>query len=134
MNSMVEWQITDSEIQDLERLLLPKDCHFADDALQVIRYWNSVDVSACPGSGKTTLLLAKLKLLADRMPLNSGAGVCVLSHTNVAVNEIKEKLAEYADKLMSYPNFVGTIQSFIDRFVTMPYIRQIAGASSATCG
>ena len=127
MNSMVEWQITDSEIQDLERLLLPKDCHFADDALQVIRYWNSVDVSACPGSGKTTLLLAKLKLLADRMPLNSGAGVCVLSHTNVAVNEIKEKLAEYADKLMSYPNFVGTIQSFIDRFVTMPYIRQIAG-------
>ena len=127
MNSMVEWQITDSEIQDLERLLLPKDCHFADDALQVIRYWNSVDVSACPGSGKTTLLLAKLKLLADRMPLNNGAGVCVLSHTNVAVNEIKEKLAEYADKLMSYPNFVGTIQSFIDRFVTMPYIRQIAG-------
>lgn len=127
MNSMVEWQITDSEIQDLERLLLPKDCHFSGDALQVIRYWNSVDVSACPGSGKTTLLLAKLKLLADRMPLNNGAGVCVLSHTNVAVNEIKEKLAEYADKLMSYPNFVGTIQSFIDRFVTMPYIRQIAG-------
>ena len=35
---MVEWQITDSEIQDLERLLLPKDCHFSDDALQVIRY------------------------------------------------------------------------------------------------
>ena len=114
---MVELNITDSEIQDLERLLLPKDCHFTDDALQVIRYWNSVDVSACPGSGKTTLLLAKLKLLADRMPLNNGVGVCVLSHTNVAVNEIKKKLADYADKLISYPNFVGTIQSFIDKFV-----------------
>ena len=126
---MVELNITDSEIQDLERLLLPKDCHFTDDALQVIRYWNSVDVSACPGSGKTTLLLAKLKLLADRMPLNNGVGVCVLSHTNVAVNEIKKKLADYADKLISYPNFVGTIQSFIDKFVTMPYIRQIAGRS-----
>lgn len=36
MNSMVEWQITDSEIQDLERLLLPKDCHFADDASVIL--------------------------------------------------------------------------------------------------
>ena len=114
---MVEWQISNAEIQATESLLLPDGCHFADDALQVIRHWNSVDVSACPGSGKTTVLLAKLKLLADRMPLENGAGICVLSHTNIAVNEIKNKLAGYADKLMSYPNYIGTIQSFIDQFV-----------------
>lgn len=121
------WEITASEIQDLERLLLPADCHFADDAVQVIRHWNSVDVSACPGSGKTTVLLAKLKLLADKMPLENGAGICVLSHTNIAINEIKNKLAGYADKLMGYPNYIGTIQSFIDRFVTIPYIRRKVG-------
>lgn len=125
----MEWQITDSEIQDVEHLLLPRDCHFADDALCVIRHWKSVDVSACPGSGKTTVLLAKLKLLADRMPLESGAGICVLSHTNVAINEIKSKLAGYTDVLLSYPNYVGTIQSFIDQFVTIPYIRQQVGHS-----
>lgn len=124
---MVEWQISNAEIQATESLLLPDGCHFADDALQVIRHWNSVDVSACPGSGKTTVLLAKLKLLADRMPLENGAGICVLSHTNIAVNEIKNKLAGYADKLMSYPNYIGTIQSFIDQFVTMPYLRQTVG-------
>lgn len=128
----MEWQITDSEIQEVEQLLLPSGCHFASDALQVIRHWDSVDVSACPGSGKTTVLLAKLKLLADRMPLENGAGICVLSHTNVAINEIKDKLAGYADTLISYPNYVGTIQTFIDRFVTMPYIRRKFGRSVQT--
>ncbi|MCI8415213.1 MAG: UvrD-helicase domain-containing protein [Ruminiclostridium sp.] len=126
---MDEWQISSTEIQAVENLLLPDNCHFADDALQVIRCWDSVDVSACPGSGKTTVLLAKLKLLADRMPLKNGAGICVLSHTNIAVNEIKSKLIGYANKLMSYPNYIGTIQSFVDQFVTMPYLRQTVGQS-----
>ena len=76
---------------------------------------------------KTTVLLAKLKLLADRMPLENGVGICVLSHTNVAVNEIKNRLSDYADRLLGYPNYIGTIQSFIDRFVTIPYLRNISG-------
>lgn len=124
---MAEWCITDHEIEDAEKLLLPKNAHFADDARVVIRCWNSTDVSACPGSGKTTVLLAKLKLLADRMPLENGAGICVLSHTNVAVDEIKKRLSEYAERLLSYPNYIGTIQSFVDRFVTLPYIRKKVG-------
>lgn len=122
---MLDWNITDNEIEVVEELLLPENCHFADDAKKVIRYWKSTDISACPGSGKTTVLLAKLKMIADRMPLENGAGICVLSHTNVAVNEIKSKLTEYADRITSYPNFVGTIQSFIDKFITFPYLKSI---------
>lgn len=123
------YQISDSEIQIVEQLLLPEGSRFSEDARTIIRCWESKDVAACPGSGKTTVLLAKLKLLADRMPLNNGAGICVLSHTNVAVNEIKEKMADYAGKLMSYPNYVGTIQSFIDKFVTVPYLKRKFGKS-----
>ena len=121
------FQISDTEIQTVEQMLLPDGCHFAEDARKVIRCWVSKDVAACPGSGKTTVLLAKLKLLADRMPLDNGAGICVLSHTNVAVNEIKDKMSDYAGKLMSYPNYIGTIQSFVDKFVTMPYLKQKYG-------
>lgn len=124
---MMEWQIPDQDIQAAEELLLPHGAHFPEDARNVIRCWHSTDVAACPGSGKTTVLLAKLKLLADRMPLENGAGICVLSHTNVAVNEIKNRLSDYADRLLSYPNYIGTIQSFIDRFVTMPYLRNVSG-------
>ena len=122
-------QISDTEIQTVERLLLPDNCRFPEDARTVIRCWESKDVAACPGSGKTTVLLAKLKVLADRMPLDNGAGICVLSHTNVAVNEIKTKMSDYAGKLLSYPNYVGTIQSFIDKFVTMPYLKRRFGKS-----
>ena len=124
---MVEWKISDQDIESTEKLLLPKGAHFPEDARNVIRCWHSTDVAACPGSGKTTVLLAKLKLLADRMPLENSAGICVLSHTNVAVDEIRKRLAGYADKLLSYPNNIGTIQSFVDRFVTMPYLRNIVG-------
>ena len=124
---MLEWQISDQDIQTAEELLLPYGAHFLEDARKVIRCWHSTDVAACPGSGKTTVLLAKLKLLADRMPLENGAGICVLSHTNVAVDEIKQQLSDYADRLLGYPNYIGTIQSFVDRFVTMPYLRNISG-------
>ena len=124
---MIELEISDQDIESIERLLLPSEAHFPEDAKNVIRCWKSIDVVACPGSGKTTVLLAKLKLLADRMPLKNGAGICVLSHTNVAVNEIRTRLSGYADKLLCYPNYIGTIQSFVDKFVTMPYLRNIAG-------
>lgn len=124
---MVEWEISDQDIESTERLLLLDGAHFPEDARKVIRCWHSTDVVACPGSGKTTVLLAKLKLLADRMPLENGAGICVLSHTNIAVDEIRKRLSGYADKLLRYPNYIGTIQSFVDKFVTMPYLRNFAG-------
>lgn len=123
----MEWEISDQDIESTEKLLLPEGAHFPEDARNVIRCWHSADVAACPGSGKTTVLLAKLKLLVDRMPLENGAGICVLSHTNVAVDEIRKRLSGYVGKLLSYPNYIGTIQSFVDKFVTMPYLRNIAG-------
>ena len=124
---MVEWKISDQDIELTEKLLLPDGAHFPEDARNVIRCWHSTDVSACPGSGKTTVLLAKLKLLADKMPFVNGVGICVLSHTNVAVDEIRKRLSNYTNKLLGYPNYIGTIQSFVDKFVTMPFLRRIAG-------
>lgn len=124
---MVDWVISDQDIESTEKLLLPNGAHFSDDARTVIRCWHSTDVAACPGSGKTTVLLAKLKLLVERKPFENGAGICVLSHTNVAVNEIKKRLSSYTYKLLNYPNYIGTIQSFIDRFIMLPYLRKIAG-------
>ncbi len=116
-------KVQNCEVEIVEKLLLPEGARFSDDAKAVISCWESTDVSACPGSGKTTVLLAKLKILADRMPLDNGEGVCVLSHTNVAVNEIKTRLSSCADKLLNYPNYVGTIQSFIDAYIVKPYLR-----------
>src|SRR4051794_24320161 len=51
----------------------------------------TLDVSACPGSGKTTLIVAKLAILARKWPHRT-KGICVLSHTNVAREEIQRRL------------------------------------------
>lgn len=118
-----------TDFTPIEKLLLPNGCCFANDARNVINSWDSNDILACPGSGKTTVLIAKLKLIADKSPLKDGRGVCVLSHTNVAVSELKAKLGKSAERLLSYPNFVGTIQTFVDQYITFPFLRQFANTS-----
>jgi superfamily I DNA/RNA helicase len=53
----------------------------------------SCDIQAAPGNGKTTLLVAKLALLAQTWEWRA-RGVCVISHTNAAREEVQAKLAK----------------------------------------
>ncbi len=110
------------EIENASQVLLPKDCFFDDEKIKIIKCNESKDIEACPGSGKTTTLLAKLLILANRMPLDNNRGICVLTHTNVAIDEIKEKLGSKAEVLFKYPNHFGTIQSFVDKFLAIPFV------------
>ena len=84
----------------------------------------SRDVQAAPGNGKTTLLVAKLALLS-RSWTSRSEGVCVISHTNAAREEVETKLYAHptASAFLTYPHFVGTVTSFIDRFIALPCLR-----------
>ncbi|NTU73433.1 UvrD-helicase domain-containing protein [Candidatus Roizmanbacteria bacterium] len=97
-----------------------------EERVSILEAMRTIDVQACPGSGKTTLIAAKLILLAKKWPFQN-QGVCVLSHTNVAKNEIlnwlKRSNTIEAHRLLSYPHFIGTIQDFVNRFLALPYIR-----------
>lgn len=115
-----EINITDDEIQYAEKLLLPAGKTFDGERLAFIRNFNTMDLQAVPGSGKTTALLAKLLILERRLPFADGSGILVLSHTNAAIDEIKEKIQKHCPKLFSYPNFIGTIQGFVDQFLAVP--------------
>lgn len=101
---MSEFANEDS-LRKVFKLLTGKDGIFDEDKQKVINCTESAHIQACPGSGKTTTLLAKLVLLAEQMPLKNGKGICVLTYTNVAIDEIKSKLGHKADILFSYPNF-----------------------------
>ena len=83
----------------------------------------TLDVSACPGSGKTTLVVAKLAILARKWKSTS-RGICVLSHTNVARNEIAHRLGstDVGQRLLSYPHFIDTIHGFVNRFLAVPWL------------
>jgi len=84
----------------------------------------SCDVQAAPGHGKTTLLVAKLALLS-RYWESRAQGVCVISHTNAAREEVEKKLADHpaASAFFAYPHFIGTVTAFIDRYIALPYLR-----------
>jgi len=116
-------RITNQDIERAEKLLLPEGCHFNDERRKFIRCMESRDVVACPGSGKTTALLAKILILASKMPFPDNRSICVLTHTNVAIDKIKSRLGTEAEHLFRYPNFFGTIQTFIDRFLAIPAYR-----------
>lgn len=116
-------QITDADIAQAEELSLPAGCDFNEERRNFIKCMESRDVVACPVSGKTTALLAKLLILASYMPFPDGRGVCVLTHTNVAIDEIKKRAAGAADVLFVHPNYFGTIQGFVNRFLAMPFYR-----------
>ncbi|AZA60748.1 UvrD-helicase domain-containing protein [Chryseobacterium indoltheticum] len=96
---------------------------FKDDRnerLDFIKNLETCDLLAVPGSGKTTALIAKLYCIAQNMPFEDGSGILVLAHTNNAVDEIEKKLKKHCPQLFEYPNFVGTIQSFVNKYLAIP--------------
>lgn len=117
-----EIQITDEDIKWVKTIM--PDIELDECRIQILKNMNSVDIHACPGSGKTTILVAKLAILSHKWKW-SNRGICVLSHTNVAREEIEERLGNLSvgKKLLSYPHFIGTFQSFLDTFIAMPVLR-----------
>ena len=113
--------ITDSDIDEIE--LLFGDVTFDKPRRDIIKKLDSFDVQAFPGSGKTTVLIAKLAILAKKWP-HENKGICVLSHTNVARDEIEERLGrtDIGKKLLSYPHFIGTLHSFCDTYISIPWL------------
>ncbi len=96
----------------------------ADPRREVLKDMTTIDVSACPGSGKTTLLVAKLAILANKWKYRT-KGICVLSHTNAARDEIEKRLGHSAvgRHLLAYPHFIGTIHGFVNEYIALPWLR-----------
>lgn len=112
--------------EDIEALAaLTSDLDFTDaERRAVLLERGTRDVNAAPGSGKTTVLAAKLLLLARKWP-HDRRGICVLSHTNVAREEIQKRLTATLDgsRLLAYPHFIGTIHAFVNQFLALPFLR-----------
>lgn len=113
--------VTDKEIANAELWL---GASFDDERRGILFSNESFDVQACPGSGKTTLLVAKLAILGSNW-VRPHRGICVLSHTNVAREEIRTRLGgtSAGQRLLEYPHFVGTIHSFVNDFLALPLLR-----------
>jgi len=72
-------------------------------------------VQAGPGSGKTWLLVERIKFLQSHN-LRPHANFACITYTNAAAEEIAERLPPE-----SIPEFLGTIHSFLLRYILYPY-------------
>lgn len=88
----------------------------------------TVVVKACPGSGKTYSLAARISKLLREKEFKK-QGIAIISFTNIACIEIEEKLKnEFKTSVpLKEPNFLGTIDSFINNFIFLPFGHLIMG-------
>jgi DNA helicase-2/ATP-dependent DNA helicase PcrA len=77
-------------------------------------------VRAVPGSGKTWLVANLIKMELAQWQPNHG-GIAALSFTRVGGEEIRRAVGYE----LHHPHFVGTIDSFLFRFVVRPFLKQV---------
>lgn len=81
-------------------------------------------VQAGPGAGKTHWLVEHIKnVLHKTERLTPASRIACISYTNVAVNEIRERLGPAADRVDT-----STIHSFLYRNVVKPYLHVVTDA------
>ncbi|MCP3426612.1 UvrD-helicase domain-containing protein [Rothia sp. AR01] len=89
---------------------------FTDAQMALIRAEIGTYVEACPGAGKTQSIVQRF---VDRPLTHPRKGVGLISFTNAAIDEARARcISEPA--LKEVPNFIGTIDGFINRFLVGP--------------
>lgn len=77
---------------------------------------------ACPGSGKTYSVAARLTHNISNWRLEH-QGIATLSFTNIAWQTIESHIIKHSDieVPISHPHFLGTLDSFINKFIFLPF-------------
>ena len=72
----------------------------------------NVFLRACPGSGKTEVIAAMVSQ-AIRSWTRFPAGMAVLTFSNSATDELRERLSRHLDESVAYPHCASTFDSFL---------------------
>src|SRR5665213_2127392 len=89
-----------------------KDAIFAEELEFLLR--------AAPGSGKTWTSCRRFIWRGAKWPYTAG-GLALLSFTNTAIREFQDATIKVGRReLLSDPNFVGTFDSFVERYILTP--------------
>ena len=87
-------------------------------------------VKACPGSGKTFSVAARMAKLLQENNLSRHQGIAAISFTNTACEVIQKELKEtFGCRNIGYPSFIGTIDSFINTYIFLPYAHLVMGCN-----
>ncbi|WP_204137605.1 UvrD-helicase domain-containing protein [Halomicronema sp. CCY15110] len=112
--------MSESEMEALKRHILSHDptgqqidAIFSENLEFLLR--------AAPGSGKTWTSCRRFIWRGANWHYKVG-GLALLSFTNIAIREFQESAIRLGkQELLSDPNYVGTFDSFVERFILTPY-------------
>jgi superfamily I DNA/RNA helicase len=83
-------------------------------------------VQACPGAGKTRVIAVRFLRHITKPP--NSQGIALLSFTNAAADELRDACTDGKLKgEIGYPNFIGTIDSFIAQYLVLPFEASATG-------
>lgn len=80
----------------------------------------NVVLKACPGSGKTHVVACRVVKQIESWKFKN-SGMAILTFTNVACEELKDRLNGVAGCIVGYPHYIGTLDSFISQYVFLPF-------------
>lgn len=92
------------------------DLEFTSPQLALIQASRSTYVEACPGAGKTQAIVQRF---VERPLAHPRKGIGLISFTNAAIEEARQRCTSEPE-LREAPNFIGTIDSFINRYLVGP--------------
>jgi DNA helicase-2/ATP-dependent DNA helicase PcrA len=109
-----------------------RECKIAEKSERQLGYVlssNTVNIflKACPGSGKTEVvgLKAAYEFKAWK---HKNCGIAILTFTNNAADVIEERVRHFAGiEKTAYPHFIGTIDSWLHRYVAHPFGHLMTG-------
>jgi len=84
--------------------------------LRAVSPARDIFLTACPGSGKTRAAGVRIARLAE-----DGRRVAACSYTNVGVEQIRQVLSVDLRQTLGPQHFVGTLHSFLLRYVLYPF-------------
>jgi len=117
-------QIDETEYELVEKILLGRG-KFNTLQREFIELLESKLIIAGPGTGKTTSLSAKITFLMRYLnKIGSKEGICIITHTNVAVNEINTTLQKSGISNITHPHFIGTIHEFFNKYCVLPLFKK----------
>jgi DNA helicase-2/ATP-dependent DNA helicase PcrA len=95
---------------------------FADELEYLLR--------AAPGGGKTWTACRRFIWRAACWPYEVG-GIALLSFTNVAIREFQDAASNLGQaQLLRDPNYLGTFDSFVERFILGPFGHLSSGSTT----
>jgi DNA helicase-2/ATP-dependent DNA helicase PcrA len=84
---------------------------------------SNIFLKACPGSGKTRTVAARV---ASAVATNKK--LALLSYTRVGAKEISEAVARSHGTVITEDHFVGTLHSFLNKYVLHPFGHLVTGS------